>query len=1057
MKPIKLIMNAFGPYAARAEIDFTQLGEGGLFLITGDTGAGKTTVFDAIAFALFNETSGEERGTKTLRSDFAGIGEDTFVEFTFSHSGRVYKIKRSPEYEREKARGKGTTTQLAKVVLYREPDVPIERERDVRSFISELLRIDYKQFKQISMIAQGEFRDVLNTDSESRRKILSKIFDTKGYEKMAGIVHGKYQSSLEEYGIIKRDIARAFGDVKCPEDEPLSDEIDKKKVLDDKDIMPNTAEVMAGLIERLIAADDKKITFLKENCEEKKKDKENKDKLLGQIEQNKINFEKYDKALKAFKALEDKEEEYKEKSVLLKKQKRALDKVGSLYEDFNREKKAYDENRTGLENSSKELKKAKERETMAADALKKEIENKPKAEENTKSAHLIKSDEDKYKKRDDLNAKLSESAKEREKLASDLKKHKDGEEALKKKIAENKERIAKLKKAPEKYNSAAYESKRLEDRADLLKSAEGKIKKIEKNREDHEKASSLYEEKKRLYFESLKDYTAYDELYAATFTAVLADRLEEGCPCPVCGSLDHPDPARHTPGADDVIISREELNNKKRARDEAENGKNVARDDMEKKKNAYNTSLSDFTNEVKRLLSMSEDEVLGYDEAKSKLRELISENKAVREKLSESLKRYKAEMDELEALNKNTEKNEEQAEKIRDEIEKTKELLSEKTGECAALEGRLKEYKELGFDTLEEALKERERLENEASKINKRIEARENESFEAKERAARAETIYNKFKEDGEKLKEAVSEKKGLYERALSENGFEYESEFILAYVPREQMDSLEKEINEYYAEKYKAGALLDEAAKSIKGKKRENEEEAKNAAKAAGEALDKAGKALNDVTNRKKLNSERLESIKAKTEDMKEAERKTAMLGRLSELLRGTITGTNRVSFETYVQTSGFDGIIEASNRRLSPISGGQFRLYRHENNDEKRNNALDLDILDNYTGKKRPVSTLSGGESFMASLSLALGLSDSISERAGGIDLEALFIDEGFGTLDDKSLDDAVSMLRELSVGDKLVGIISHRRELKDEIGKKIIVTKSNKGSSISIDVGD
>ena len=1057
MKPIKLVMNAFGPYASIAEIDFTRLGDGGLFLITGDTGAGKTTIFDAVAFALFNECSGGERGTKTLRSDFALTNEDTYVEFTFSHRGRTYRICRSPEYEREKIKGEGVTRKLSKAVLYREPDEPVEGERNVRKFVSELLRIDYKQFKQITMIAQGEFRSVLNADSETRRKILSRIFDTEGYEKMANIINSRYKESQDSYNDIRKDIARAFSGVKCCDDDVLKKDIEEKKDIDDKDIMPNTARSMADIIERLTEEDEKRISALKGELEEKRKLKEEKDRLCGQIEQDNKNFERYDKAAEEKANLGLKKEEYEKKSERLKRQKCALDKVGSFYEDFIREKKNLNENNVQLKKAKVRSEGAAETVGKALEERNREKENKAKAEKNIMTAKIIESEEDKYKDRDSLNIRREKCSIEKERLTVSLKEKEKNLKNLEGEISQGRKRIEELSDVPERLSKEDYNYSRLEDEFKELSRTAGKIADIESCEKRSKAAAYDFKEKESIYYRKLKEYNRYEQLYTSSFTAVLADRLEDGMPCPVCGSTEHPCPAKHIEKDEETEISKEELDRRKNEKDKAEKDKDDSRNNMVNEKKYYDDMVKSFINDVCEFLGLPDNERPEYDEAKEKLKGLSDDNRRRREELSEKLRLMRNEKKELDSLREKTVRREKAAGLMDGELKDITASLNKSINEESTLLGRLEGYKELRFASWEKAEEEMERLRKEAADINGKIERKEKIYNEVKAEADKAEADLKSYMEREEKLKGVVYKKRCTYEAKRTEYGFENEEEFISAYVPREELNRLEKDINEYYSEVRANDVLFKSAAESIEGKVRRDEEKAKKDAEDMGKVIERTNDSLNEISSRRNSNKAMLDIITEKTDEMAESERKTAMLKELSELLRGNISGTNRMSLEAYVQTSGFDGIIEAANRRLDPISRGQYRLYRHENNDEKRNNALDLDILDNYTGKKRPVSTLSGGESFMASLSLALGLSDSISERAGGIRPDTLFIDEGFGTLDDKSLGDAISMLRELSTGNKLVGIISHRKELNEEIDKKIIVSKSKKGSDIRIDTGE
>ena len=372
------------------------------------------------------------------------------------------------------------------------------------------------------------------------------------------------------------------------------------------------------------------------------------------------------------------------------------------------------------------------------------------------------------------------------------------------------------------------------------------------------------------------------------------------------------------------------------------------------------------------------------------------------------------------------------------------------------LDGQLSAMKPLQYVSLEKAVEAREKLEKEAAEIQENYDKKLMGLENAKKYLVVQKTKEENLKVQIGELEERIGETQTAFETALKQSGFSDEDAFLGAVPEKEELESAEERLRSYQTAEAVNETALQMAAQDIAGKVRVDAGQAEAAAAEAKQAELDAQTALNQAMHRKTTNAgiyDKFVKLQSSAADKLE---EVTMLKNLSDILQGKAAGKNKTSFETYVQMAGFDDIVRAANKRLQPMSGGQYQLYRHEDLEAKGNVALNLDILDHHTGKKRPVSTLSGGESFMASLSLALGLSDRVTASAGGIKIDTLFIDEGFGTLDEKSLNDALMMLNQLTDSNKLIGIISHREELKEVIDKKVMIKKTNKGSSIETDLG-
>lgn len=1054
MRPIKLTMNAFGPYASKAEVEFESFGEGGLFLITGDTGAGKTTIFDAITFALFNKTSGTEREINTLRSDYAKENEDTYVELTFSHMGRVYQINRSPQYEKVKKNGAGFTTKTAKARMLREPDTPIEGTRQVNEAVEDLLKINYDQFKQISMIAQGEFREVLNADSKKRGEILQKIFSTEGYKKMGFLMEQRYKKAYGEMADLLRSIDQYFDGIQYDESSRYVAAIEEQKKLIHSDRSRYKMDDKIRVLEDIIAEDNAKIDLQEKEFTAKKKEAEEKAKAYTLIHSTNELFEKYDRIIEEKAKLDAKREEMDGKYKLLEKQKKAVYEVKPVYDIYINEQTRADEAEKKTLDAEKSLGKAILEKEEAERKLGIAESKKILAEEKKQTASLLKQDEENYEKRDELNKKITECEEKQKSVSKQWSDLKEDNLQIKENLDKVNVRIQELADCALKCVRAENDYQKLKEKCEIFENIfDEKVPKLEKLQKKLLKTQKDYNEKREAYDKASEEYNHYERLFERSRAGILASKLEEGQPCPVCGAIEHPKPA----SLSEEAVTEEELEILKEKYNAAQLKKNDASEKAAVTKTEFETIEKNVREEILQLLGDGENSTLpDMRNLLCKLEEHLKETKTKREEAEKYFASLVKEKEELDKCRKTAEKYSENLEKLRSRLETAEDALKKLDMKSAELLGQRKAIKELKYATLKEATLVRKNLEKEAEEIFQSIERQQKILIKATENVSRSEAMLEKCKEQELNLKSSALVKRDEYVAVRTMQGFTDEEEFVKFIVQKGKIHELEQQIKEYRNSVTANTANLKLAEKDIEGKECKDGGLAKLEAEESKHAEMKAQELLTNLRHRRERNEETKKKI---VEKQSKASKKLEEVGRLSNLanlLQGKTTGKNKTSFETYAQMSGFDGIIRAANKRLQPISGGQYQLYRHEDLGAKGNVALNLDILDNYTGKKRPVSTLSGGESFMASLSLALGLSDRVTANAGGIKIDTLFVDEGFGTLDEKSLNDAIAMLQELSTGNKLIGIISHREELKDEIPKKVIIKKSNKGSSVEIDLG-
>ena len=1047
MKPIRLEMSAFGPYAGKAVVEFEKLGEKGIFLVTGDTGAGKTTIFDAIAFALYNNTSGNVREVTSLRSDFADATADTYVNFTFSHKGRIYEIQRSPQYMRAKKSGEGYTNQPAKAVLRREPDTPVEGTRPVNEAVEEILRINYDQFKQISMIAQGEFREVLNADTKKRSEILQKIFSTEGYRKMGFIIESRYKDAESRLKETYRSINQYCDGIECAEDSFLREKIEAVKA--DKDAVYNLDD-RKDILTRLIDEDETKITIEKSEYRFKQNVAEKKAHKYNTVHETNELFQKHDQIKKKFDELETKREYIENLKKLIEMQKKALYNVYPAEQEYIKSSKKYDSYVEEGKKNAECLKNTEENLLKGTEVFNEWKSREPEAEEMKKKAALIEAEEPKYAKREELRDSISRAEKEINGLAGAKEKAAESLSDMETAMADAEKEKRSIENAPaelvkergilsdiinitNEYENIVNTGRiELAPRLNRLKDAQNRYKKL---RDDFEAAERKFLKAERVMEESR--------------AGIFASKLEDGVPCPVCGSVHHPCPAKPAPEA----VTEATLNKLKKEKEKCEsasNSANVEASSLNAECKAYADSFRAMCSKagIKELTSLKE-----LHEAAIKLAE---EGRRNTEKQQTVCRNAEVKVARLEELKKMTESGYVRLEQVRSNLEKIKTDLSAKENDKAGLTGQLSEMENLTYSNLSEAVSIKEKLVKDAGAIYANVDAMEKKVNLLREELSSVKAVEITLnKQINDHLAECTEKKKELDE-VLTQNGFNAFDDYRKCIASKETIASNEDEADSYEEEYTKVKAGLEIAKENIEGKERQDEEEAKETAEAAARDARDSLENLNQIKFRKKNNYAILENMEKCQASAEKQLEKVTMLHNLSNLLNGRVSQKNKTSFETYVQMAGFDGIIKAANRRLDPISGGQYELFRHEDGNAKNNIALNLDILDNYTGKKRPVSSLSGGESFMASLSLALGLSDHVTASAGGVRIDTVFIDEGFGTLDEKSLNDAITMLNSLSDSNKLIGIISHREELKQVIPKKILITKTNKGSNISIDTG-
>ena len=1109
MKPKKLTISAFGPYADRMDLDFTQLGGGGLYLITGDTGAGKTTIFDAITFALYGEASGEIRKGEMFRSKYAKPEVRTFVELTFTYRGKDYTVKRNPEYLRPKDRGQGMTTEKANAeLIFPDERQPVTKSTEVTKAVTQLLGLDQRQFRQIAMIAQGDFQKLLLAGTADRSEIFRKIFHTEIYQELQNRLRDAAKARWKTYDEKKRSISQYLEGIVCPEDAVFQKELAKLKKEKFDGEMMRGMELLALCIEmdqeRLSRLEERsalgtqmeqqnrllgKVKESRKRQEEKAQKEKELEELIPEEAEKRQKSEQADREASVCKELEAQIRTGQESLELLRKMKQEKEELLERRKELQTAAEEKEGLRTEQEQAKAQITEQKEQEealsgteTLLARAEQKETQVRERLETMTSYREAV------------LAANQKAAV-----LTEELKHLQEQENALSVQMETTAVRLAERQDAAlqeEKWRQAGKEF------SQLLRNWTAAEREWKEKQEAYRKSLEIRNDVRETYQEM-------ERLFLDAQAGILAENLTEGTPCPVCGSVHHPalaKKAEHAPDKETLDQKKEELqkqNEVTAALSEAAGNfgrqTEAAREELARRI-AWRAAAPARTKEApadqkcqkeqERLAQLSEEQFA--QAAKETEKQLASEEK-----------RQKTRREEYAAY----EKQQQQEQKQR---EKRKQVMAEKQAEIGRLEGEKQTFSVQLERKIEEILKtaaedqkadagqlqtakdrlgtfqqepeKEERLQQlmlAALECEKALEQEKNQvSIRKKELLAKQKEwkalkrIIQTGTEQMEQREKAIHEKELLetkvreMEKTLLEKIGEKE-----AQLAGKDETQLRTDISQWSAKKAQLEQAQQEAKKLFD--KVKNHLTEVRAAIAAIRSLEEAAETEDTLPSETELqekiaelteqrqkidqkhseqyhaantNRATYQAVQNQQSQMQAVEEEYKWVRALADTAGGTLGGKRKIELETYVQMAYFDRILRKANLRFLTMSGGQYELKRQEDGANKKEKAgLDLNVIDHYNGTERSVRTLSGGESFQASLSLALGLSDEIQSYAGGIQLDAMFVDEGFGSLDEESLNQAVKALEGLAGGNCMVGIISHVPELKERIEKKIVVTKN------------
>ena len=941
MRPVKLLLSAFGSYGGNSqEVDLSKVSDG-LFLISGDTGSGKTTIFDAIVFALYGKSSGDERSGNMMRSHFADPFQETFVEFTFEYDGSEYTVHRSPQqtYLKKLKNGKETEKSVSESawMIYPDGHKSDTHVKEVNEEILQLVGLDYNQFTQIAMIAQGDFMKLLRAKSDEKKEIFAKIFHTgicKALLNRCRDMKTEFESELEK-----------------------NEEVCKStfaKVSFEKDYTEKTFAATLSLhgdemVEEIVRQSDDAKSMLN-TCQEEVK-------ILSK--------------------------QYSEANKLCEELSKAAEAKKKAGETLEETRKKYDE--------------AKSEKMKALEGVE-EAQKAWDTKSGTLSEHitLLKNSLDKYEECDQYK-------KAKDKSEANLKKLKADEEKLKEDFAVQE---TKLKTLSEQIESQKDCEAKLVEATMQRQACEKQYEEAEKIKENANKLQSRRAEKEKLQAETLDARSSYEAAQKEAsraqdsmllgYAGILAKDLTEGAECPVCGSKDHPKKAVLS----DEVPTEKEVKEKKEAAKQAEQAFN----DAAQKAGEANTAYESLKNLIVQQLGLSEstedEQIVQKAEAnyntclegknsaikgENKCKETVGQYKNWLNEKSETESSYKEIVDKL-------------SENSKEQNEEEKNLIAVSTSYKNAKEG-------LSYDGKQEAEADIARSEKEIKKLQDALEVQRGNE--------------RKWAEEVSRMEGSIREQEAL----LEENRVKYET----------QVQLVEKEFGS------------------------SNEEVLKEKISQMQEELDRKNAKVVECSGDMKLLDSVKTEIDVRLKERKEIEEKLRPVDKLYTTISGNNTGGIKMDFETYVQRRYLKQILHEANNRFLDMSGGQFMLQIRPMDQlgQKSHKGLDLMVYSTVTGTIRDISTLSGGESFMAALCLALGLADVIQRTAGSIHLDMMFIDEGFGSLDERSRTQAVQMLVELTgqngQGGRMIGIISHVAELKRQIENILYVKKTETGSTI------
>lgn len=1071
MKPILLTMQAFGSYGEKTEIDFQKGGD--FFLISGDTGSGKSTIFDAMMFALYGEVStvGINKDKKKnekldeMLSQFVDVQKTkpyASLIFTAYQHGQeeTYTVRRTPRYTRPAKRGDAKLQDERETVELLMPDgsqYPGKLSETNRK-IEELVGLTADQFRKVVMIAQGEFMDFLRAGSKEKTELLRDLLKTDYYYQLSERLKtlAKEKNTAAKTQRAKLSLIAANAETKgLPEEDALALEAAKGTVITAKELQPEQVDALVDVLSGVCARLQLQQGELAQRQTAAQKDR---DECMKRIEAAKPLMERFKELESAEKTLQEcaaQADEIEKKRGLIGKIRDAW-AIEPKYQRMKDARDALTNGQTELAVKQQELPQLKQ---TAADAavLHQQMEKtkdaattqcaevETKVEKALKTFDALEEAEKALRQAEEADAKAKADAESAKKALDDFKHQED---AWRKQEAE-------LQGAEAAYEVCKQQNQQYRDLKKSLEDLHGNQKDVQEKARQAAAAKDAYASATQKYQRAQNEYDDYRLAFLNAQAGLLARELAPGKPCPVCGALEHPAPCQLT--QENQQLNREQLERRRKAADDAAK----AQEEKAKESESAQVKLTE------RQKAAEEAERKLVENAKN-IRENVpmataADVEAMLQawlpELQSASKSVQAKVDALKKVRENLDGAKEKREQLEkaaaDAQETAKSTENEKTTAATALDIHKKELSGGAYRTREDAVAQR----TQAKEAKQKAEAAASQAAEKERQAQKAETDcetqIRRLNEEMPQKQANAEEFNQQYQQTMTEKSLDETQWQALTetYPDVKIADRLQEEAEAFKEKKTAAEEKRKTAQNAIAEQKKPNMEQLNAAFEAAKAAWEKASAALKAAENLHSGNANVLKDLRKGREPLANACKEANTAQHLSDVMAGTESG-NRMNLETFVQRSYMEKILRDANRRFRDMSNGQFelKLIPVEDAGEGKNKGLDLEVLSIVTDKMRSVNTLSGGESFMAALSLALGMADQIQAATAAIHLDVMFIDEGFGSLSDNARNEAVNILKEMAGKQRQIGIISHVSELKDEIENQLIVKKDDRGSHIS-----
>lgn len=1039
MRPVKLTMTAFGPYAGTVEVDFSRFGEKGLFLITGDTGAGKTTIFDGISYALYGEASGNTRDPESLRSGFAAPDTETSVTLTFRYHGSVYTVTRSPRYDRPKRRGEGMSSHPATAELLLPDGSVITSVRGVNDRLMAIIGLTAPQFSQVAMIAQGDFQKLLLAESKERQKIFTTLFDTENYARFTDRLRAREAELREEKERLTKEILLLREQIQLPQESENPEEWQALRQT------PYRWEELSKILNAAIAADDASEAELNRKAQQDEILRSGFSAAIQSGEELNGRLRKLEETQRELALQQVRTPEMGRSAGQLKLAQQA-ETVRPKADELLKIQKRLRDFASAAERDEVALRESRERQKAAQAALDAAQAETPAQQKLTGELRLLEASRPRYERLAQLEAERNRKIEEQIGLLQQSDRQKTQLAAEKQRLADYKLSENRLRSAPAELAGKKGTLERAQQLSVRIGQLQGAVRDYKAQVRSLARIQSIAKADLVRWNRAQETLQSVRTAFMAHQAGFLASELADGKPCPVCGALHHPSPA---PLPEDAP-SQEQLEKAEAAEQET----SLRSGESSRKAGELNAKIE----EQQKNLGLMMERLFGRQVPVEEIPDVLTEEEARCQQQIAALEAECAGLDEkvkrLETITEDIAQAEKRVNGLTETVETLRTQLEAVAGALQGNKAQLDEVRAaLPCPTLEELNRACQEKEQALARLQRRLTDAQQEAGQADQAVSAAETKL-KADRDGEAgTKDEYAAAVEEYRKALADAGFADKDAYLAAKLRPEEAEQMRAELEEWQQQMLRLRTAAETLGKETEGREKADIPALQEELEKVSARILQAQQELRGIYRRKENNRAALKALSEKTPLFEKTAHRHAMLQRLAQTASGTLAGKKRLSFETYVQAAYFEEVIREANRRLSVMSSGQYKLLRTDERDGASQTGLALNVLDYYTGKVRSVKTLSGGETFMASLSLALGLSDVISCSSGGIQLETMFIDEGFGTLDSDALELALRILSEVSGGSHLVGIISHVGELASRIDRQIVVKKTPTGSHIQL----